>query len=96
MKIAEIYTAIDKGELLDGDAGYIAMCAIELLARAEGVPVVALDLAAPSFALAYPFQKKMLRGIWHGRAHYVTWRSCILDAQMWAAPGDIQGSAPVS
>jgi hypothetical protein len=91
MKISEIYTAIEAGNLLDGDEGYVAMCAIELLARAEGVPALALDLAAPSFALAYPFYKRNLQGIWRGATHYQAWRACILNAQMLATPGDIDG-----
>lgn len=90
MKISEIYTTIEAGNLLDGDEGYVAMCAIELLARVEGVPVLALDLAAPSFALAYHFEKRDIRG-WRGVAHYLAWRACILNAQMSAAPGDIDG-----
>lgn len=90
MKISEIYTAIEAGDLLDGDAGYVTLCAIEFLACAEGVPVVALDLTAPSFALAYPFNKRDIRG-WRGVAHYLAWRACILNAQMSAAPGDIDG-----
>ena len=90
MKISEIYTTIEAGNLLDGDEGYVAMCAIELLARVEGVPVLALDLAAPSFALAYHFEKRDIRG-WRGVAHYLAWRACILNVQMLAAPGDIDG-----
>ncbi|NKX40288.1 hypothetical protein HGG71_02265 [Rhodobacteraceae bacterium R_SAG2] len=91
MKISEIYTAIKKGKILVGDKGFVAICAIELLARAEGVPVAALNLAAPSFALAYPPIKRDLQGHWHGVSHYQAWRSCILDAQMWAAPGATDG-----
>jgi len=90
MKISEIYKAIEAGDLLNGDAGYVTLCAIEFLARAEGVPVVALDLTAPSFALAYPFEKRDIRG-WRGVAHYLAWRACILNVQMLAAPGDIDG-----
>tara|TARA_R110002012_G_scaffold208038_14_gene378103 strand:+ start:153 stop:2108 length:1956 start_codon:yes stop_codon:yes gene_type:complete len=91
MKISEIYTTIEAGNFLDGDEGYVAMCAIELLARVEGVPVLALDLAAPSFALAYPFEKRDIRG-WRGVAHYLAWRACILNVQMLATPGDIDAN----
>lgn len=92
MKISEIYAAIANGNLLDKDTGYLTMIAIELLARVEGVPVAALDLAAPRFALSYPFDKRDLRGNWHGATHFQAWRRLILDAQMQAAPGDVDGA----
>ncbi len=91
MKISEIYTALASGSLLEEGTRDISMIAIELLARVEGTPVAALDYSAPQFALTYPFGKTDLRGFWTGATHYNSWRSCILNAQMQAAPCNTDG-----
>lgn len=88
MKLGEIYGKVAAGDLLDGEKAYVAIVALELLAKIEGVPVFALDLEAPTFALAYPEMFSDVAASWHGPANYRAWRGNILDAQMWAEPGD--------
>ncbi len=92
MQISEIYHRMtDEALSISDEMRFTTMVAIELLAKKEGVPVVALNLAAPDFAKTYPSDKGDLRGHWNGATHYQAWRRIILDAQMLADPGNTDG-----
>ncbi|OBY24571.1 hypothetical protein [Leisingera sp. JC1] len=93
MKISDIYAAVSSGRFLGGDEAFLAQVAIELLAQVEGVPVPALDMSAPAFALAYPFETPAQLCFWHGASHYQAWRRTILDVQMRAVPGNTDGAS---
>ena len=89
MQISEIYAHLTDNALsVRDETRFTTIVAIELLAKKEGVPVEALNLAAPDFAKTYPPDKDDLRGHWNGATHYQAWRRVILDAQMMAAPGN--------
>jgi len=91
MKLSEIHAAIEAGHgpALPEDQAFATLVAIEHLARIEGLPVSALDFAAPRFGAKYIYQLSDLRGSWGGRAQYLTWRNLILNAQMRFTPGDV-------
>lgn len=91
MKLSKIHAAIEAGHgpALPEDQAFATLVAIEHLARIEGIPVSALDCAAPQFGAKYIYQLPDLRGSWGGRAQYLTWRNLILNAQMRFAPGDV-------
>jgi hypothetical protein len=91
MKLSEIHAAIEAGHgpALPEDQAFATLVAIEHLARIEGIPVSALDCAAPQFGAKYTFQFSDLRGAWGGRAQYLAWRNLILNAQLLFAPGDV-------
>lgn len=91
MRLSEIHAAIEAGQEpgLPEDRAFATLVAIEHLARVEGLPVSALDFAAPRFGAKYTFQFSDLRGSWGGRAQYLAWRNLILNAQLLFAPGDV-------
>lgn len=91
MRLSEIHAAIEAGREPETseDQAFATLVAIEHLARIEGIPVSALDFAAPRFGAKYIYQLPDLRGSWGGRAQYLTWRNLILNAQMRFAPGDV-------
>lgn len=93
MKLSEIHTAIDtrRGPELPEDQAFATLVAIEHLARTEGLPVSALDFAAPGFSAKYLYERKDLSDAWSGRTQYLAWRNIILNAQMRFAPGDVDG-----
>ncbi|MDV4146651.1 hypothetical protein [Shimia sp. FJ5] len=92
MQISEIYAQLTGNALSERDeTRFTTMVAIEFLAKKEGVPVEALNLAAPDFAKTYPPDKDDLRGHWNGATHYKAWRRAILDAQMLADPCNTDG-----
>lgn len=91
MRLSEIHTAIEagRGPALPKDQAFATLVAIEHLARIEGLPVSALDFAAPQFGAKYIFQLTDLRGSWRGRTQYLAWRNLILNIQMHVTPGDV-------
>lgn len=91
MKLSEIHAAIEAGHgpALPEDQAFATLVAIEHLARAEGLPVSALDFTAPRFGATYTFQFSDLRGSWDSRAQYLAWRNLILNAQMRFTPSDV-------
>lgn len=91
MRLADIHAALEAGHLLSGDRAFATLVAIEQLAVVEGVPVSALGLAAPEFALSYPLLCTPNNRTGLGRPQYRAWRKMILDAQMLAAPDDVDG-----
>ena len=92
MQISEIYAQLTGNALsVRDETRFTTIVAIELLAKKEGQPVEALNLAAPDFAKTYPPDKDDLRGHWNGATHYKAWRRAILDAQMLADPGSTDG-----
>lgn len=93
MRLSELHAAIDAGEgpAFSEDERFSTLVAIEHLAQIEGLPVSALGFAPPEFGRKYSFQFKELHGSWSGRAHYLTWRNLILNAQMRFTPGDVDG-----
>ena len=72
-----------------------AMAALDLLATLHDRPLAALDLEAPKFALAYPrdrvpdIARPAFKG---GLQRYRMFRNTILDCQMIADPGDVDGA----
>lgn len=93
MRLSAVYNQLERGELLSGDKNFSAMVAIELLASIDDVKPQDLDYSAPRFAMAFPYERSELKGMWQGKAHYNSWRDSILSAQMIAAPGDTEGNA---
>lgn len=91
MRLSEIHAAIEAGQgpAFPEDQAFATLVAIEHLAQIEGLPVSALDFAAPQFGAKYVYQFSDLRGSWGGRAQYLTWRNLILNAQMRFTPGDV-------
>lgn len=91
MKLSEIHAAIQAGQgpALTEDQAFATLVAIEHLARVEGLPVSALDFAAPKFGTMYKFQQSDLRGYWAGNSHYRAFRNLILNVQMQFTPGDV-------
>lgn len=91
MRLSEIHAAIEAGQApaFPEDQAFATLVAIEHLARIEGLPVSALDFAAPQFGAKYTYQFSDLRGCWGSRAQYMTWRNLILNAQLLFAPGDV-------
>jgi hypothetical protein len=91
MRLSEIHAEIGagRGPALPEDQAFATLVAIEHLAKIEGIPVSALDFAAPRFGAKYIYQFPDLRGSWGGRAQYLTWRNLILNAQMRFTPGDV-------
>lgn len=91
MRLSEIHAAIEagRGPALPEDRAFATLVAIDHLALIEGLPVSALDFAAPRFGAKYIYQLPDLRGSWGGRAQYLTWRNLILSAQLLFAPGDV-------
>lgn len=90
-KMSEIYTAISDDKDLPETEAFPLLAAIEFLAGLEGVPVSALNLAAPKFAEEYA--KPPIDGNYLGldSSSYLKWRRVILDLQMRYAPGDVDG-----
>lgn len=91
MRLSETHTAIEagRGPAFSDDRAFATLVAIEHLARIEGIPVSALDFAAPQFGAKYTYQFTDLRGSWGGKAQYLAWRNLILNAQMRVTPGDV-------
>lgn len=92
MRLSEIHTAIETGRgpvLLDEKPAYATLVAIEHLARIEGLPISALDFSAPKFGAKFRYHRAELSEFRNGRAHYLSWRKLILDAQIQFAPGDV-------
>lgn len=91
MKLSEIHAAIagGRGPALPEDQAFATMVAIERLAHIEGLPVSAVDFAAPSFGIEYPYESEDFRKAWRGYVQYLAWRNLILNAQMRFAPGDV-------
>lgn len=94
MKLCDIHSALETGQLLSGDRAFATLVAIEQLAALEGIPVRTLGLAAPQFAQIYPLHGASTMGM--GKPQYQAWRKAILDAQMLFAPGDVDGDPWVS
>ncbi|WP_108258123.1 hypothetical protein [Mangrovicoccus ximenensis] len=92
MRIADIHAAIACGDLVPvAIAPIAALAAVEQLALFEGLAVPRLGLASPGFARAYPAELPERLEPVIGAGRYRTWRNCILDLQMQAAPGDTDG-----
>lgn len=91
MRISAVYDQLKRGGLLSGDKNFNAMVAIELLASINDVTPQDLDYSAPKFAQAFPYERAELKGMWQGKAHYISWRDTILSVQMIAAPQDTDG-----
>ena len=91
MRLSEIHAEIEagRGPEFSEDQDFATLVAIEHLARIEGLPMSALDFAAPKFGAKYIYQFPDLRGSWGGRAQYLAWRNLILNAQLLLAPGDV-------
>jgi hypothetical protein len=91
MRLSEIHAEIEAGRDpgISKDQAFATLVAIEHLAQIEGLPVSALDFAAPQFGAKYIYQFPDLRGSWGGRAQYLSWRNLILNAQMRFTPGDV-------
>lgn len=94
MRLSEIHAAIEAGQdpVFPEDRAFATLVAIEHLARIEGIPVSALDFAAPRFGAKYIYQLTDLRGSWGSRGHYLAWRNLILNAQLLFAPGDVDAN----
>ena len=88
MRLSEIYTLVETGQLLSGSDALATLIAIEFLAKQQGVQIASLDFSAPGFARAYPKKTPTLR---IGALTYSSWRDRILDAQLLASPGDVEG-----
>ena len=72
-----------------------AIAALDLLASLHDLLLVALDLDAPKFALAYPQDHVPIiaRPVFKGEVRrYRMFRNTILDCQMIADPGDVDGA----
>ena len=84
MRLSEIHAAIEAGQepVFPEDRAFATLVAIEHLARIEGIPVSALDCAAPQFGATYTFQFSDLRGSWDSRAQYLAWRNLILNGPL--------------
>lgn len=91
MKLSEIHTAIEtgRGPALPEDKAFATLVAIEQLAQIEGIPVAALDYAAPKFGASFPLRRKYLRDLSFVQGQYQSWRNLILSAQLRFAPGDV-------
>jgi hypothetical protein len=90
MRLSEIHGEIEAGRgTLPEDQAFATLVAIEHLAQIEGIPVSALDFAAPQFGARFRPNPTSLRGSWGGQAHYYSWRNLILNAQLLFSPGDV-------
>lgn len=91
MRISEIYRAISIDKDMSTTEAFALLAAIEFLAGLEGVPVSALNLAAPEFAKKYP--RLPADGNHRGLqiSQYQKWRRVLLDVQMLYSPGDVDG-----
>jgi hypothetical protein len=91
MKMSEIYSAISISKEISTTKAYALSAAIEFLAGLEGVPVSALNLAAPEFSKKYP--QVPVDGNYRGLpfSAYLKWRRVLLDLQMLHSPGDVDG-----
>jgi hypothetical protein len=92
MKLSDIHAALGRGDILPGEQAVAPRLAIEAFALRVGLPVFLLDYTPPDLARALP-----PRPPGPGNpAVYFRWRKTLLDVQMRACPGDVDGDPWVS
>jgi hypothetical protein len=89
----DLYDALKSGTL-HPENPTAAIAALDLVSHLCGLPLAALELEAPRFAQVFPRDEvpEIARPIFKGeRVRYRAFRNAILDCQMLAAPGDVDG-----
>lgn len=92
MKIAAIYASLSSETYSFLGNRTATLVAIEQLAQMEGLPVFALDLAAPVFARKYPAARVEKYADLKISGQYRAWRALILNAQMLYSPQNTDGN----
>ena len=87
MRLSDIHTALGRGEILPQEQGAAARLAIEAFAQRVELPVFLLDYAPPDLARALPPRPPGPEN----PGSYFRWRKTLLDLQMRACPGDVDG-----
>ncbi|MGI1661040.1 hypothetical protein ACRDNQ_02270 [Palleronia sp. KMU-117] len=90
----QIYLALQDGSLRHANP-QAAIAALDVVSHFHGLPLAMLDLDAPKFALAFPRDQvpDFAQPVF-GREvpRYRQFRNTVLDCQMLADPGDVDGS----
>jgi hypothetical protein len=89
----DLYAGLKDGTLRPANP-MASLAALDLVAHIYNLPLAALDLEAPRFALAFPRDEvaEIAQPIFKGeRVRYRAFRNAILDCQMLAAPGEVDG-----
>jgi hypothetical protein len=89
----DLYDALKSGTL-HPENPTAAIAALDLVSHLYDLPLAALEFEAPRFAEVFPRDEipEIARPIFKGeRMRYRAFRNAILDCQMLAAPGDVDG-----
>jgi hypothetical protein len=90
----DLYTALISGSLRPQNPT-AAIAALDLVSHLYGLPLAAVDLDAPEFAQAFPFDHiaDIARPFFkRDQSRYRAFRNAVLDCQMLVAPGDVDGA----